>query len=63
MGLDELVAADTDAYVEKAARLGRDAALRKDVSQRIAAGRGALFGRDEPIRALEVFLERAARGG
>ena len=63
MGLDELVASDADEYVAKAANLGRGAALREDFSKRIAAARGALFGRDEPIQALEGFLERAARGG
>jgi CRISPR-associated protein Csy1 len=62
IGLDDLVAADPDAYVEKAVALGRAPALRRDASQRIVAGRGALFGRDEPIRALEDFLARVARG-
>jgi predicted O-linked N-acetylglucosamine transferase (SPINDLY family) len=62
-GLEDLVAADAAGYVDKAVGLGRDDARRRDASQRIVAGRGALFGRDEPIRALEDFLARAARGG
>jgi predicted O-linked N-acetylglucosamine transferase (SPINDLY family) len=60
MGLDELVAPDAAAYVETAVRLGRDAEGRKTLSQRIAENRGALFERDEPVRAFEDFLARAA---
>jgi CRISPR-associated protein Csy1 len=63
IGLDDLVAGDAGAYVEKAVALGRDAASRRDATRRILAGRDALFGRDEPIRALEDFLERAAGVG
>lgn len=61
-GVPELVAANADEYVDKALALGSDAAARGDVSQRLASGREALFARDEPVLALEDFLERAAKG-
>jgi CRISPR-associated protein Csy1 len=60
MGLDELVARGAEDYVAKAIALGRDRERRDDVARRIRAGRDVLFGRDEAIRALEDFLERAA---
>ena len=63
LGLDELVAADTEDYVAKAVALGGDRDRRRSISERIAANRGALFERDEPVRALETFLETAVRGG
>ena len=59
LGLDELVAKDTDDYVSKAVSLGRDMDRRLSMRDRIIGQRGALFERDEPIRALESFLERA----
>lgn len=62
LGVPELVAADAAQYVEIAARLGRDAGSRRSLSARMRAGHGSLFLRDEPIRELESFLERAARG-
>jgi CRISPR-associated protein Csy1 len=61
MGLEELVASDRADYLDKVLELGRDRERRESVSARIAAHRGALFEREEPIRALEDFLERAAR--
>ena len=63
LGLDELVAADIEGYVERAVRLGCDPAARARVSAAIAERRGGLFERDEPVRALEAFLERVAREG
>jgi CRISPR-associated protein Csy1 len=61
MGLEgDLVARDVDDYVERAVALGRDPAKRQALRERILANRGALFERDEPIRALEAFLVRAA---
>ncbi len=63
VGAPELVTADFESHVETAVRLGRDPDARRELSQRILANRGALFERDEPVRALEDFLERAARGG
>jgi predicted O-linked N-acetylglucosamine transferase (SPINDLY family) len=62
LGVDELVTASTDAYVETAVALGGDADRRRDLSRRIVARRDALFEREEPVRALEDFLEKAARG-
>jgi CRISPR-associated protein Csy1 len=60
VGLDELVAADAAAYVDIAVRLGKEADFRGEMSRRIVAGRGSLFEREEPVRAFERFLERAA---
>ena len=62
LGVPELVAADAAQYVEIATRLGRDAEWRRTVSSRMRAGHASLFGRDEPIRALESFLEQVAGG-
>jgi len=62
LGLDELVTADVEGYVETAVRLGRDRAERARISQVIAERRGELFEREEPVRALEGFLEDVARG-
>ena len=59
LGLDELVASDAGAYVEKALELGRDAGRRLAVAERMRGSRSALFERDEPIRELEAFLARA----
>jgi predicted O-linked N-acetylglucosamine transferase (SPINDLY family) len=61
LGAEELVAGDLDAYVETAAALGRDPDRRRALSQAILARRPELFERDEPVRALEDFLEKAAR--
>jgi predicted O-linked N-acetylglucosamine transferase (SPINDLY family) len=63
LGAGELVVASTEAYVDLAVRLGGDAARRREISERIIAARGELFERDEPVRALEAFLENAAREG
>jgi protein O-GlcNAc transferase len=62
VGMEELVARDRAEYVAKAVAIGRDRDRRRHLSERIAAGRGALFEREEPLRALEDFLEKAARG-
>jgi CRISPR-associated protein Csy1 len=63
LGVRELVAADFEQHVATVVRLGADADERRSLSERILAARGALFGREEPVRALEEFLERAAREG
>jgi protein O-GlcNAc transferase len=60
LGAGELVMEDIESYVDMAARLGRDRAQRKSIAERIVANRGELFERDEPLRALEDFLEKAA---
>jgi len=62
LGVEELVAASPDALVETVLRVGSDADLRAELSRRILAQRGALFERDEPVRALEDFLVKAAAG-
>jgi predicted O-linked N-acetylglucosamine transferase (SPINDLY family) len=59
-GVSDLVVADTAAYAEKAIALGADPQMRADVARRMREGHGELFARDEPIRALEEFLEKAA---
>ena len=61
LGMAELIAADTEGYVAAATRLGGDAEERRVLSQRILARRGELFEREEPVRALQDFIERAAR--
>ena len=53
----ELIARDTEDYVERAVALGRDRDYRKAMSERIVANHGLLFDRDEPVRALERFFE------
>ncbi|MEP7068661.1 MAG: hypothetical protein ABI789_05445, partial [Usitatibacter sp.] len=59
VGVDELVAGDAEGFVAKAVEVGADRALRAQLSARITAGLGTLFDRDEAIRELEDFLERA----
>ena len=63
LAVPELVLPTPDALAAKAVELGRDAELRAGLSRRIMANREQLFERDEPVRALEDFLERAAREG
>ena len=60
LGVGELVVADVESYVETAVRLGGDREWRNSIAERIVAHRGELFERDEPVRALEDFLVRAA---
>ena len=62
LGAGELIVDDIDRYIDTAVRLGRDATWRRALSERILANRGELFEREEPIRALEDFLESAAQG-
>ncbi|MGZ5649628.1 MAG: O-linked N-acetylglucosamine transferase, SPINDLY family protein [Usitatibacter sp.] len=62
LGVGELVVDDVDSYIDTAVKLGKDAARRKALSERIIANRGDLFEREEPIRALEEFLSSAAQG-
>ncbi len=64
MGLDELVTRSDDDYIERVVELACDAARRNALAQKIVAGRSALFGDRELVRALEQFLESvgSARG-
>jgi len=61
IGLDELVAASAEAYIELAVRLCRDAQYREDIRERIALRRGRLYEDVDAIRGMESFLESAAR--
>jgi predicted O-linked N-acetylglucosamine transferase (SPINDLY family) len=58
-GVDDLVVEDADAYVALATGLAHDPARRGELSRRLREGGGALFSREEPIRALEDFLAGA----
>ncbi len=60
LGLDDLVATNVEEYVAISVRLGRDRGAREAIAKRIVEGRAALFERDEPVRAFEDFLTRAA---
>lgn len=57
IGVTETIARDEDDYAALAVRLAEDAAWRQDVSRRVAAGQGNIYGDAEPLRALEAFLE------
>jgi protein O-GlcNAc transferase len=63
LGVPELVADDFEGHVETTVAIGRDPDRRRALSERILARREDLFGRDEPVRALEDFLARAAGAG
>lgn len=60
-GVDDLVAATTDAYVDLAIALCRDAPRRAELRTRILQGADALFERTDVLPALEAFLWRVAR--
>lgn len=61
IGMDELVVASDDAYIELAVSLAGDLAKRNALSEQIAARREQLYGDLEPVRALERFIESAAQ--
>ena len=61
LGMHELIASDVAGYVATAVKVGGDRELRAALSARIKAGLPTLFNRDEPIRELEDFFERAVR--
>lgn len=56
IGLQELIAASEQEYVDLVEKIVRDADYREHVRARIEANRGALFEDASPIRALEQFL-------
>lgn len=62
LGVEELIARNVADYVHKAVALGKDTDRRRALREKILANRPALFERDEPIRALEAFLEKAVSG-
>jgi protein O-GlcNAc transferase len=60
LGMNELIAADTDDYVRIATRLCADPAWRSSLSERIRERSGLLFGDARPIAELEAFFLAAA---
>ncbi len=60
--LPELIVGGPGEMVATALRIAGNADLRHDLSQRILARVDVLFDRVEPIRALEVHLDRLGRG-
>jgi predicted O-linked N-acetylglucosamine transferase (SPINDLY family) len=57
MGLQELVAATNEAYVELAVKLARDGEFRQRIRQRMETSCDVLFDDVSPVRALEDFLD------
>jgi predicted O-linked N-acetylglucosamine transferase (SPINDLY family) len=60
IGVDELIAADADAYVDKAVRMLTSPALLAATRGKIAERFPALLDQTDSIRALEIFLESIA---
>ena len=58
MGLDELIASDESDYVRIALKLGKNPDYRKEISSRILASAGKIFGDDEPVMELQRSLLR-----
>ncbi len=61
MGMPEAIAGTVDDYVALAVRMGKDAAWRTEIKQRIANDKHRLYRDRACIAALEDFLDRAAR--
>jgi predicted O-linked N-acetylglucosamine transferase (SPINDLY family) len=61
VGLTDLIARDKDDYVAIAARLGRDADLRRQIGARVAANKSALYGDRAPLDAFASWLDHVAR--
>ncbi len=59
IGCEATIAGSLDEYVAIAARLGQDAAWRRQVRQTVAQGKARAYRDDEYIRALEAFLQDA----
>ena len=59
MGMDELIAATPEAYVDLAVRLGTDPVWRKELRTRISARYSHVCGDLTAVRGLEKFLEQA----
>lgn len=59
IGCEATIAGSVDEYVAIAARLGQDAAWRRQVRQTVAQGKARAYRDDEYIRALETFLQDA----
>jgi CRISPR-associated protein Csy1 len=58
--LPQLIAEDRESFIATAVRLGKDSEERRAISVAIAERRGALFEREDPVRAFEDFLLRVA---
>jgi predicted O-linked N-acetylglucosamine transferase (SPINDLY family) len=58
-GLDALIAADDDAYVALAVRLGTDAAFRERMRALVRERAGRLFDDPKPVAALADWIARA----
>jgi predicted O-linked N-acetylglucosamine transferase (SPINDLY family) len=61
-GVGELAAEGPEGYVALAMRVAGDRAMNQALRERIRAGRGALFGRREPVSALGDAILAAAAG-
>ena len=62
MGVDGLVAATVDEYVDLAVSLANDPAKRAAASAAVTAGAAKLYEVDAAVREVEGFFERALRG-
>ena len=62
MELDDLIAHDTDGYVDLAVRLGTDATLRASTRERILERSARLFRDRRVIEEFERFFAAAVRG-
>ncbi|MBR0347241.1 MAG: hypothetical protein IJI03_18485, partial [Rudaea sp.] len=60
LGVEELIAADADAYVELAVGLAADRARRDDLRRRLLAKQDLLFSDARVMPALEAFLADVA---
>ncbi len=56
MGMDELIARDTDDYVQIAARIAAEPAWQRELSSRIRANAECVFDDRRPLAALTEFL-------
>lgn len=64
LGLEELVATDTEDYVRRAVELGHDRARRQRLSKKIArCAPGVIFDNLGPVRSLEQFFRDAVSSG
>jgi protein O-GlcNAc transferase len=61
MGVTDTIASSPDEYVDMAVRLGKDAAWRRQISQKIAAQKHRLYNDKTCIHSLENFLEKAIK--
>ena len=62
MGLEELIAADEQAYVALALKMAREADYRHHVSKIILENKGKIVNRADTVAALENFFESAGKG-